>query len=65
MSTKQKIVKMNESELVNLIDGIVEEAVAERKKEWIAEHEAKSATVIEERIKSLEDKITSLTEGKE
>ena len=60
----KKIVRITENELVELIDNIVTEAVAEKKKEWIAENAAKGTNVLEERIKGLEQKIASLTETK-
>ena len=59
-----KKVKITESELIDLIDNIVTEAVAEKKKQWIAENQSKSANVLEERIKSLEKKLLSITESK-
>lgn len=59
-----KKVQIKESDLINLIDNIVTEAVAEKKKQWIAENKSKNSNVLEERIKSLESKINSLTEGK-
>lgn len=64
----KKVVSLTESELVDVMDKIVAEAVeavlAEKKKEWLSEHEAKSTNVLEERIKGLEKKIAQLTEGK-
>lgn len=64
----KKVVSLTESELVDVMDKIVAEAVeavlAEKKKEWLAEHQAKSTNVLEERIKGLERKIAQLTEGK-
>jgi len=60
----KKIVRIAETELVELIDNIVTEAVAEKKKEWIAENAAKSGeTILENRIKDLEEKIIALTES--
>ena len=61
--TKNKTVKITESELVDLIDNIVSEAVEEKKKEWIAEQEAKKATVLESKIAELEAKVKTLTES--
>jgi hypothetical protein len=64
----KKVVSLTENELVDVMDKIVAEAVeavlTEKKKEWLAEHEAKSTNVLEERIKGLEKKIAQLTEGK-
>ena len=65
MSDKNvKTVKITENELVDLIDGIVSEAVTERKKEWIAEQEAKQESLIESRMTELEAKINLIKEGK-
>jgi len=59
---KVKIVPINESDLVALIDNIVTEAVAKKKKEWIAENAVKKGnTILETRIKTLEKKINLLT----
>ena len=38
----KKTVKINENDLVDLIDNIVNEAVAGKKKEWLAEQAAKA-----------------------
>jgi hypothetical protein len=62
-NTKKKTVKITESELVDLIDNIVSEAVVEKKKEWIAEQETKQATVLESKIAELEAKVKTLTES--
>ena len=43
MSNVKKTVKINESDLVDLIDNIVNEAVAVKKQEWLNE-QAKKAT---------------------
>jgi len=60
----KKIVKIAEAELVELIDNIVTEAVAEKKKEWIAENATKEGSaILESRIKDLESKINRLTES--
>ncbi len=63
MSNGKKTVKITESKLVDLIDGIVAEAVAKSKKQWIAEHEAKKTTVLESKIAKLE-KLISEIKGK-
>ena len=61
---KVKIVPIKESDLIVLIDNIVTEAVAKKKKEWIAENVAKkSSTILETRIKTLEKKINLLTKA--
>ena len=60
----KKTVKITETELVELIDNIVTEAVTEKKKEWIAENAAKKGdTILESRIADLEAKIIALTES--
>lgn len=60
----KKIVRIAETELVELIDNIVTEAVAEQKKVWIAENATKKGeTILESRIKDLEAKIEALTES--
>lgn len=63
----KKTVKINENDLVDLIDNIVTEAVAVKKQEWINEQAAKNAdksALLEGRIKTLEEKIGQLTEAK-
>jgi hypothetical protein len=60
----KKTVKITENELVNLIDNIVSEAVAEQKKVWIAENETKGGALLESRIKDLESKIAALPVSK-
>lgn len=55
--TAKKTVKIQENDLVNLIDSIVTEAVAVKKQEWINEQAAKTsetATMLENRIAKLE-----------
>jgi hypothetical protein len=56
-----KKVKITESELVEMINAIVTEAVAEKKKQWIAENEAKQASLIESKVNDLmKKKLASL-----
>jgi hypothetical protein len=53
----KKVVRITENDLVDLIDGIVNEAVAEKKKQWIAEQESKKdeqTSLLESRIAKLE-----------
>lgn len=53
----KKTVKIKENDLVDLIDNIVNEAVAAKKKEWISEQAvktAKAATMLENRVIALE-----------
>lgn len=63
----KKTVKIKESDLVDLIDNIVNEAVAVKKQEWINEQTKKNndkTAVLESKIKALEAKFQRLTEGK-
>lgn len=66
-SVAKKTVKINENDLVDLIDNIVNEAVAVKKQEWINE-QAKKATnktsVLESKVAKLEAIVNRLTEGK-
>jgi hypothetical protein len=63
----KKTVKINENDLVDLIDNIVNEAVAVKKQEWINE-QAKKATnktaVLESKVAKLEAIVNRLTEGR-
>jgi transcription antitermination factor NusG len=65
MQTK-KTVKISENDLVNLIDGIVTEAVGTKKKEWLAEQAKKGnkTAILESRLASLEAKIKNLSKTK-
>ena len=63
----KKIVKINENELVDLIDNIVNEAVAVKKKEWLNEQAKKQTSktsILESKIATLEAQFKKLTEGK-
>lgn len=62
--TASKTVKINESALVDLIDGIVKEAVDKQKVQWIAEQEAKKANLLESKITKLEKTIAEITKRK-
>ena len=64
MSNKSKTVKITESELVDLIDNIVSETILVKKKQWIAEQNAKKGRVLENKIARLEAKIQKITESK-
>ncbi|MEI6879781.1 MAG: hypothetical protein WCK82_00365 [Bacteroidota bacterium] len=67
MSNTKKTVKIKESELVNLIENIVNEAVAVTKQEWINEQAKKQSnktTVLEGKIAKLEAQFKALTESK-
>jgi hypothetical protein len=65
MSEKKepKIVKITETKLVDLIDNIVTEAVAQKKKEWLAEQTNKVSNnaLLESRIAKLEKILSSAT----
>jgi hypothetical protein len=63
----KKTVKIKEADLVDLIDNIVNEAVAVKKQEWINEQAKKQnskTAVLESKIAALEAKFKTLTEGK-
>lgn len=63
----KKTVRIKESELVDMIDNIVNEAVAFKKQEWLneqAKKESDKTTVLESKIAKLEAAVKSLTEGK-
>jgi hypothetical protein len=67
MSDLKKTVKIKESHLVDLIDNIVNEAVAVKKQEWISEQatkESNKTAILESKIAELEAKFERLTEGK-
>ena len=63
----KKTVKINENDLVDLIDNIVNEAVAVKKQEWINEQAKKASNktaVLESKVAKLEAIVNRLTEGK-
>jgi hypothetical protein len=63
----KKTVKINENDLVDLIDNIVKEAVAVKKQEWINEQANKAnnkTAVLESKLAKLEAIVNRLTEGK-
>jgi hypothetical protein len=67
MSNVKKTVKIKESHLVDLIDNIVNEAVAVKKQEWINEQAKKqsaSSKLMEAKIAKLERAVKRLTEGR-
>jgi transcription antitermination factor NusG len=62
-----KVVKLTEKNLVDLIEGIVTDAVTEKKKEWIAEQSANNdekVSVLESTVADLMGKVESLLEAK-
>jgi hypothetical protein len=63
----KKTVKIKESELVDLIDNIVNEAVAIKKQEWLneqASNEKNKNSLLENKVAKLEAIVNKLTEGK-
>ena len=60
----KKIVRISENELVDLIENIVNEAVAEKKNQWISESKEAKATLLEGKVAKLEAVIGKLTKGK-
>jgi hypothetical protein len=72
MSTKKtpitkKTVKIKENDLVDLIDNIVNEAVAIKKEEWISEQAKKGedkTSILENKIAKLEKQFKSLASVK-
>lgn len=66
-SVAKRTVKINENDLVDLIDNIVNEAVAVKKQEWINEQAKKTTNktaVLESKVAKLEAIVNKLTEGK-
>ncbi len=49
-----KVVRITESKLVDLIDGIVNEAVESQKKVWLSEQKSKNEIMLENKINQLE-----------
>lgn len=66
MSNIKKTVRINEDDLVNLIDNIVNEAVKVKKKEWIAEQASNGnkTPLLESKILDLESKLEKLLNNK-
>jgi hypothetical protein len=60
---EQKIVRIPENKLVDLIDNIVTEAVAQKKTEWLAEQANKNSknALLESRIAKLEKLLSTAT----
>jgi hypothetical protein len=66
MSNAKKTVRIKENDLVDLIDNIVNEAVAVKKQEWIneqAKKESNKTSVLESKIAKLEAQFKALTES--
>jgi hypothetical protein len=66
MSNTKKTVRISESDLINLIDNIVTEAVLVKKQEWISEQTKKNSdnTILEQKLAKLEAKVNGLTAKK-
>jgi hypothetical protein len=62
MGNTKKTVKINEKDLVDLIDNIVTEALVVKKKEWISEQAKKGdkTALLESKIADLEAKFASI-----
>lgn len=63
----KKTVKIKENALVDLIENIVNEAVALKKQEWLNEQASKNnskQSVLESKIANLEKAVRRLTESK-
>lgn len=60
MSNK-KVVSMKQSELINMMDTIIAEAVESKRKEWIAEQASSDKTaILEKKINTLEGKLEKI-----
>lgn len=63
----KKIVQIDENKLVDLIDNIVRESVAEKleeeKTKWIAEHKAHDKAALLEKVRVLQDTVNKLLQG--
>lgn len=64
--TGKPSIKLKETELINMIDKIVSEAVVSKKKEWLAEQAAKGdkTAILETKLAELTAKVNKLTESK-
>jgi len=57
----KNVKKITENDLVELINGIVTETVAERKSQWIAEQEEKQNALLESKVNDLlKEKLASI-----
>ena len=61
MSNTKKIVRISENDLVVLIENIVNEAVNEKKKQWIAENTKSNTSLLENKVAKLEAIVNKLT----
>jgi hypothetical protein len=66
MSNAKKVVKIKENELVDLIENIVNEALLEKKKEWVNEQAAKGnkTPLLEQKIDRLEKLVSKMVKTK-
>ncbi len=62
-SVKKQTIKIKESALVDLIDKILDEAVAAKKQEWLNE-QADKTSLLESKITKLEKQFKTLSESK-
>jgi len=62
--TTKRIVNIKENDLIDVIDGIVTEAVAAFKTQWLSEQAKTKKTMLENKVLELERKINQITEGK-
>jgi len=61
---KVKVVRMDETKLVNIIDGLVNEEVAKRKVEWLNEQKNSKESLIEKELKTLKEQVARLAAKK-
>jgi len=59
--TGKKVVPIKESELVDLIDNLVNEVVETKKTEWLAEQKVKNTNLLESKVARLEKLVSELT----
>jgi hypothetical protein len=59
--TGKKVVPIKESQLVDLIDNLVNEVVETKKTEWLAEQKAKNTNLLESKVARLEKLVSELT----
>jgi hypothetical protein len=59
--TGKKVVPIKESQLVDLIDNLVNEVVEAKKTEWLAEQKAKNTNLLESKVARLEKLVSELT----
>ncbi len=66
MSNTKKVVKISESELVDMIDALVTEVLETKKQEWINEQAEKGnkTPLLEQKIADLTKKVNSLIKPK-